>query len=85
MILAAYLNPFKINQKVNGSTAQLAMATIFFWRMPSSIGRGRKCSDRGILSTAGIGEHSFRKTLRKNIMILLPRAADFYFRKVGRI
>ena len=66
MILAAYLNPFKTEPERNlkGSTAQLAMATIF-----ASGGYHLLLGEEGSVLTEAyypdncrIGEHSFRKT-----------------------
>ena len=68
-ILAAYLNPFKTEPERNlkGSTAQLAMATIF-----ASGGYHLVLGEEGSVLTEAyypdncrIGEHSFRKTLKK--------------------
>lgn len=69
VILAAYLNPFKTEPERNlkGSTAQLAMATIF-----ASGGYHLLLGEEGSVLTEAyypdncrIGEHSFRKTLKK--------------------
>ena len=69
MILAAYLYSFKTEpeRKLKGSTAQLAMATIF-----ASGGYHLLLGEEGSVLTEAyypdncrIGEHSFRKTLKK--------------------
>ena len=76
VILAAYLNPFKTEPERNlkGSTAQLAMATIF-----ASGGYHLLLGEEGSVLTEAyypdncrIGEHSFRKTLKKYYDFITP-------------
>ena len=88
VILAAYLNPFKTEPERNlkGSTAQLAMATIF-----ASGGYHLLLGEEGSVLTEAyypdncrIGEHSFRKTLKK-YYDFITAYGGLLFPEIGRI